>query len=105
MEDEVNLLKCVGNRIRFKILQSLKNEEKHVTKIIEELDEEQSLISHHLKSLRDCELIKKRREGRKTMYRIADPSILEFMQQVEKLSKNFCRDDTPGQKRKPEGKA
>lgn len=96
VEEKVNLLKCVGSEIRYKILQTLEEGEKSVREIMEDLDEEQSLVSHHLKSLRECKLISKRREGRKTIYRITDSSVLRFMDQVDDLSKKFCNDtDSP----------
>ena len=90
VEDEVKVLKCIANDIRFNILTMLAEEEKCVCELIEELDKEQSLISHHLQSLRECGLIKKRREGRRIMYRLADESLPEFLEDVKELSKNYC---------------
>ena len=58
--------------------------------IIKELGLEQSLISHHLQAMRRCKLVKFRREGKKMMYRLADPSILELLADLERLSKKFC---------------
>ena len=89
-DDEVRVLKCIANDIRFNILTMLAEEEKCVCELIEELDKEQSLISHHLQSLRECGLIKKRREGRRIMYRLADESLPEFLEDVKELSKNYC---------------
>lgn len=58
--------------------------------IVDKLDKEQSLISHHLHALRRCGLICGRREGKKIMYRLADPSILKLLADVEKLASKFC---------------
>lgn len=58
--------------------------------IMDELDIEQSLISHHLRDLRECSLIRRRREGKKIMYRLAEPSILGLLTDVEKLADKFC---------------
>ena len=58
--------------------------------IIKELGMEQSLISHHLQALRRCKLVKFRRDGKKKMYRLADPLILKFLSDVDGLSKKFC---------------
>lgn len=88
---EIKVLKCIGNEIRYKILQLLRERERCVSEIMEELDKEQTLISHHLQSLHECNLVEKEKDGRKMIYRIRDPSILDFMKQVENLSKRFCK--------------
>ncbi|MFP4005580.1 MAG: ArsR/SmtB family transcription factor [Candidatus Hadarchaeia archaeon] len=89
-KDEIELLKCVGSEIRYRILQLLKREEKCVSEIMESLDKEQTLISHHLKSLHKCGLVEKERKGRKMIYKISDSSVLEFMENVKELSKLKC---------------
>lgn len=89
-KDEIRLLKCIGSEVRHEILKILEEEEKSVCDIMEELDKEQSLVSHHLKSLRECGLIRKRKEGRKAIYNLADSSVREFLRSVGDLSKKFC---------------
>jgi len=89
-EDEVELLKCVGSEIRYKILKLLKEDERCVSEIMKSLDKEQTLISHHLKKLRECGLVKKEEEGRKMIYEISDPSVIEFMEKAKELSKTKC---------------
>ena len=89
-ERQLRLLKCLGDQTRFRILLTLKGGERCVCEIIKELGIEQSLISHHLQALRRCKLVKFRRDGKKKMYKIADPSILGLLADVEKLSKKFC---------------
>ncbi|KXA97446.1 hypothetical protein AKJ37_03000 [candidate division MSBL1 archaeon SCGC-AAA259I09] len=90
VEEEVNLLKCVGSEIRYRILQLLKERERCVGEIMESLNKEQTLISHHLRSLRECGLVEKERKGRKMIYKITDPDVLEFMEKVKELSKTKC---------------
>lgn len=87
---QLRLLKCVADETRFKILLALKDGERCVCEIIKELGMEQSLVSHHLQAMRGCKLVKFRREGKKKMYRLADPVILEFLADLERLSKKFC---------------
>lgn len=79
----------MADETRFQILMTLKKGERCVCGIMNELDKEQSLISHHLQTMRKCGLIYKRREGKKIMYRL-NPSILEFLADVEELSKRLC---------------
>ncbi len=90
VEDEIRLLKCVGNEIRYKILKLLENEEKCVSDIMAELEEEQSLVSHHLKALLKCKLISRRREGRNIIYSLSTPEIPEFLEEIRKLSVDTC---------------
>ncbi|KXA89711.1 hypothetical protein AKJ62_02455 [candidate division MSBL1 archaeon SCGC-AAA259D14] len=89
-KDEIDLLKCIGSEIRYRILQLLREEEKCVSEIIESLDKEQTLISHHLKSLHECGFVEKEKKGRKVIYRISGPAVLEFMEKIKELSKNKC---------------
>ncbi len=89
-KDEIELLKCVGSKIRYRILQLLREKERCVSEIMKDLDKEQTLISHHLKSLNECGLVEKERKGRKRVYKISDPAVLEFMEKVKELSKSKC---------------
>lgn len=91
IDRQLRLLKCVADETRFKILMTLKDGERCVCEIFRELGKEQSLISHHLKSLKKCGIVKYRREGKKMMYRLADPSVLELLTKVEELADTFCR--------------
>lgn len=91
VEDELRLLKCIASEIRLKILQTLEEDEKCVRELMDELNEEQSLISHHLNSLRDCGLINRRREGRNIVYSLSRSSVSDFLNKIENLSKEFCQ--------------
>jgi len=90
VDKQLQLLKCVADDTRIQILINLKNGERCVCEIMKNLNKEQSLISHHLQALRRCGLIQRRREGKKIMYRLIDPSILKLLVDIEKLSDKFC---------------
>ena len=89
-EQQLALLKCLSDETRFKILLMLAGDERCVCEIIEQLGMEQSLVSHHLQIMRRCKLVKFRRDGKKKMYRLADPLILKFLSDTDRLSKKFC---------------
>ncbi|MEF8874885.1 MAG: metalloregulator ArsR/SmtB family transcription factor [Candidatus Thermoplasmatota archaeon] len=93
IDKEIDVLKCIANETRYKILKLLEEKERSVNEIIEELDEEQSLISHHLKGARDCGLVKKRREGRKIIYSLANPEISDFLEEIKELSYRYCSEE------------
>ena len=64
----INFLKIISEPNRLKILCFLRFEEKCVCEIWKHLDLPQNLISHHLKILKDFDLIKSKQEGRKIIY-------------------------------------
>jgi ArsR family transcriptional regulator len=52
-------------------MESLMDNPSHVGKLAETLDVEQSLLSHHLKVLRDAGLVVADRDGKAVLYRVA----------------------------------
>lgn len=74
--DTALFLKTVSEENRLRILCILKEEEKCVCEIWKELDIPQNLASHHLKVLKDSNLLSCRKEGLKTIYSI-NQDILE----------------------------
>ncbi|MFW6186016.1 MAG: ArsR/SmtB family transcription factor [Halobacteriota archaeon] len=88
---ELRLLKCMANDTRFQILKLLEEKEMCVCEIMETLDKEQSVISHHLQRLRECGLIQKRVEGQKRIYSLADPTISEVIKRIRELSHRVHR--------------
>jgi len=63
-------LKVIGEENRLKILCFLKKDEKCVCDIWQCLNLPQNLTSHHLKVLKDFELVSSRQEGLKVIYSI-----------------------------------
>jgi ArsR family transcriptional regulator len=86
IEGQLTLLKCVADETRFKILLMLKDGDRCVCDIVKELKAEQSLISHHLQSLRRCGLVTSVREGKKIRYKLADPRIAELLAKIDEVS-------------------
>jgi ArsR family transcriptional regulator len=89
-DERLRLLKCLADDTRLQILDALKNGERCVCEIMKDLNKEQSLLSHHLQTLRRCKLVKFRWDGKKKMYRLAEPSVLKLLTDLEKLSKKSC---------------
>jgi len=60
----LSLLKCICDETRFEILESLqKDKELCVNDFVEKLNKDQPLVSHHLKTLKKCGIVKSRDEG------------------------------------------
>lgn len=62
------LLKLVSDKNRLQLLCMLKNGEHCVCELTEHLKLSQSLISHHLKDLRDHKLVAGRKDGKWSYY-------------------------------------
>ena len=69
------LFKVFGDSTRIRILYDLMQGERNVTEITENLQMNQSAISHQLKILKTARLIKSRREGKMMIYSLADDHV------------------------------
>jgi ArsR family transcriptional regulator len=67
-----SLLKLVGEESRLKILCILKQGRHCVCEIEEHVDLSQSLISHHLKDLKDASLIEDEKKGKWVYYSLTE---------------------------------
>ena len=94
----INLLKCICDETRFEILELLqKNKELCVNDFVEKLEKDQPLVSHHLKTLKKCGIVKSRDEGKKAMYAISSSQLSEIISNVTSASKKIpvlCSDDS-----------
>ena len=59
-----NVFKAFCDENRIKILEMLKTGEKCACKLLEELNVTQPTLSHHMKILCECGLVKSRKEGK-----------------------------------------
>ena len=75
LSDLAEFFKVFGDSTRIKILFDLFQGEKNVTEICEDLEMNQSAISHQLKILRTSKLIAARREGKAMIYSLADDHV------------------------------
>jgi DNA-binding transcriptional ArsR family regulator len=75
LSDLAELFKMFGDTTRVKILYDLFSGEKSVSEITEDLDMNQSAISHQLKILKTAKLIRSRREGKAMIYSLADDHV------------------------------
>jgi len=66
--DMANFLRMIGEENRLKILCLLKDREKCVCEIVESLNLSQSLVSAHLKALKDMGIVENRKEWKNVYY-------------------------------------
>ena len=84
-EKQARLIKCIGEPTRLRILKLLVNGDRSVGDIVAAANREQSLISHHLRALRDCNIVVSRKESQKIYYRLADPRLAELILNSESI--------------------
>jgi len=65
------LLKVLADETRLAVLRQLLDGPRHVGEINEPLGLEQSLLSHHLRVLRDAGLVEAERDGKAVLYSLA----------------------------------
>ena len=63
-------LKVLSDSTRLAVLEALMSGPQNVGELMEQLQVEQSLLSHHLAILRDHELVEAHREGKTMIYQL-----------------------------------
>ena len=64
-------LKLLSDGTRLEVLRQLLGGARRVSEIQEALGVEQSLLSHHLRVLREADLVRAERDGKAMLYRLA----------------------------------
>jgi ArsR family transcriptional regulator len=67
------------------ILETINDSELCVNDIINNTGLEQTLVSFHLKALKNCGLVINRRDGKKVMYSVSNKNILNILQSIKTL--------------------
>ncbi len=92
----MTLLKCICEDTRFSILELLqKNKEMSVNDLVLNLKKDQPLISHHLKSLKQCKIVNSKENGKSTMYFISNKEISRLINDIVKAGEKMvtiCED-------------
>lgn len=74
------LFKVLGDSTRIRILLLLQEKEASVNEIANELNMNQSAISHQLKNLKHSKLIKNRRDGQTIYYSLDDDHVYKIIE-------------------------
>ena len=91
-------LKAIAEPTRLKILEMLTKEEMCVCEVINKLSLSQPAVSHHLKILRQVDLIQDRKEGKWVFYSVNKTAYLKL---IQTLQINFTIDKQLKEKQKP----
>jgi DNA-binding transcriptional ArsR family regulator len=85
VEDQARFLRCIGEPTRLQILKLLAESERCVGELTSLLNKEQSLISHHLRALKECNIVTERQEGQKVYYKLTDARLAGLIIDCEAL--------------------
>ncbi len=75
------LFRAFSDTSRVRILSALMTGEMNTTALAEAVGISESAISHHLRGLRQMELVQYRRDGKEVYYRVEDEHIISLFQQ------------------------
>jgi DNA-binding transcriptional ArsR family regulator len=74
--------RAIGEPLRVRLLDLLRDGELSVNELAEQLDAGQQNVSKHLAVLTDAGMLARRKQGNHVYYRIADESVLALCEQV-----------------------
>lgn len=80
----------LANPLRIKIIEALKEKESSVSDLCDELKVEQSKLSHALASLKRCNIVKDRKEGKQRIYFLNTKTIIPILKLIDNHAKEFC---------------
>jgi len=83
LDAEAEIFKAMADPCRLKILMLLREGELCVCEIMIGLDRPQSSTSHHLSILKDAGLIKERKDGRWSRYRLSEGAVIDMLNLVK----------------------
>ena len=85
LELMANILKAISHPLRLEIIELLEDQEAlSVAEIKDQIDVEQSLLSHHLTKMKDKGVLKSHREGRHIYYTLAFEQITSIFDCMDK---------------------
>jgi len=79
MRLKAKIFNALADPTRLEILEFLRTGERCVCEIIPHVGLIQPVVSRHLKVLKDCGLVRDRKDGTKRLYSTTDPKIFEIV--------------------------
>jgi DNA-binding transcriptional ArsR family regulator len=80
----------LANPTRLGILEKLRNRPMNVTDLAEALGQEQSMVSHNLRTLERCNLISSERRGKEKVYAVNKETVGGIFKVVENHAEKHC---------------
>ena len=80
----------LANPTRLAVLEQLMKQPMSVNELADVLGQEQSMISHNLKPLLECNFVYLERQGKQRIYSVNKETIGALFETVENHAENFC---------------
>jgi DNA-binding transcriptional ArsR family regulator len=80
----------LSNPLKMDIVLSLKKGKKNVGELCEDLDVDQSKVSHALSCLKGCKIVDSKQKGKNRIYSLNKKTIVPMLKILDKHSRNFC---------------
>ena len=80
----------LANPTRLAALEQLMNAPMSVNELAAALGQEQSMISHNLKPLLECNLITLKKQGKRHVYAVNEETIRPIFQAIQNHAQRFC---------------
>lgn len=80
------ILRALSDPIRLELLDFLSGSERCVCEILPAFPRSQSTISKHLNILYEADILEKRIDGKRTLYKVKNPHIFELIRVVDCLA-------------------
>jgi ArsR family transcriptional regulator, zinc-responsive transcriptional repressor len=80
----------LSNPLRVEIVLNLREKEKSVGELANQLHIEQSKISHALAILKQCNIVEVKQKGKSRIYSLNKKTIIPILKIIDKHAQNFC---------------
>jgi DNA-binding transcriptional ArsR family regulator len=82
----------LSNPLRIDIISCLQQGDKSVSELIDEINVEQSKLSHALKELKECHIVNSKPKGKMRVYSLS-PTIIPILKLIDVHSTKSCKAD------------
>ena len=89
---KADFLRCLAHPVRLAIIEHLKQGEKSVGQIAQELGAEQSGLSKHLAVLRQAGIVKSRQEKASVYYSIRNKNIFQVLRPIAEILRQTLKE-------------
>jgi DNA-binding transcriptional ArsR family regulator len=80
----------LANPTRLAIIEKLDESPMNVTDLVDALGQEQSMVSHNLRPLVRCKLVRVKREGKHRVYSLNHDTLDPIVKSVERHAEKYC---------------
>jgi predicted transcriptional regulator len=77
--------------LKIGIILSLREKAKNVTELVNDLNVEQSKISHSLQSLKCCNIVNMEQKGKERVYSLNEDTIVPMLELIDKHASIHCQ--------------